>query len=82
MPRTLRELVWAYRGKEFAEWERLSALLCLLANVNRDPKKRRRPFSPHDFFRRPGTKAPRRGTALTGESFRAMKGLFVKKRDG
>lgn len=80
MPRTLRELVWAWQGKEYAEWERLSALLCLVANANRDPKKRPRPFTPHDFFRRPGAKQMQRGAALTGESLRALKGLFVKPR--
>jgi hypothetical protein len=79
MPRTFRELVFAYRGKEYAEWDRLAALLCLIANVNRDPKKRTRPYTPHDFFRRPGTKAVR-GTALTASAFRSMKSMFVKKR--
>ena len=81
MPRTFRELAWAFRGREYAEWERLSSLLCLIANVNRDPKKRRQPFTPHDFFRRPGAKTQPRGTPLTGDMFRAMKGLFVKKRE-
>lgn len=80
MPRTFRELAWAYRGHEYAEWERLSALLCLMANVNRDPKTRRRPFTPHDFFIRPGAKRIPRGAPLDGSALRAMKGLFTKPR--
>ena len=81
MPRTLRELVWAYRGKEYADWERLSALLCLMANVNRDPKKKPTAYRPTDFFRRPGAKRGPRGTALTAEAFRSMKKMFVKPRN-
>ena len=81
MPRTLRELVWAYQGHEYAEWERLSALLCLMANVNRDPKTKRTPYKPTDFFRRPGTGRERRGTALTAAEFRSMKRMFVKPRN-
>lgn len=84
MPRTFRELVWAYRGHEYAEWDRLSALLCLMANANRDTKKKRMPYTPHDFFRRPGAKRITRGTSLTRDELRAMKrgGLFTKPRDG
>ena len=35
-------------GRERAEWSRLSVLLCLLANINRDPKKSRA-LKPADF---------------------------------
>ncbi len=35
-------------GRERAEWGRLSALLAMLANCNRDPKKGR-PLSPADM---------------------------------
>jgi hypothetical protein len=79
MPRTFRELLWAYRGHEYAEWERLSSLLCLIANVNRDPKKPA--VTPQHFFRRPGTRRPTRGTPLTGDALRAMKSIFVKRID-
>jgi hypothetical protein len=78
MPRTFRELIWAYRGHEYAEWERLSSLLCLLANVNRDQKKKPTGYKPTDFFRRPGAKQVG-GRKLTPAAFRAMKGIFVKK---
>ena len=46
---TLRELVWAADARQRADWARTSAQLALLANVNRDPKKQPKPFSPEDF---------------------------------
>jgi hypothetical protein len=33
--------------RQKSEWQRSSALMALIANVNRDPKHR--PFSPDDF---------------------------------
>ena len=30
-------------------WQHTSAVLCLIANVNRNPKKQARPFSPDQF---------------------------------
>jgi hypothetical protein len=81
MPRTFREMVWAYRGHEYAEWERTSQLWAVFAESNRDPKKRARPFTPYDLFRRPGRQPKPRGIPLTGDAFRAMKGLFVKSRE-
>jgi hypothetical protein len=72
-------MVWAYQGHEYAEWDRLSALLCLLANSNRDPTKKRTPYKPTDFFVRPGDKAQPRGNRLTGADLRAMKGMFTKR---
>ncbi len=32
-----------------AEWGRMSHLLCLIANVNRDPKARSRAYTPAEF---------------------------------
>lgn len=31
------------------EWDRTAMLCCLLANIHRDPKRRRKPFSVEDF---------------------------------
>lgn len=36
-------------GRSKAEWARLSSLLCMIANVNRDPKRRSEPYQPTDF---------------------------------
>lgn len=32
-----------------ADWAHTSNLLCLLANINRNPQRRSRPFQPSDF---------------------------------
>ena len=36
-------------GRDRAEWARASAVMMVLANCSRDPKKRRRPFTCNDF---------------------------------
>lgn len=50
-PFTLRELKWMARGAGMQVWEPSSEILCLLANINRDTKKRRAPFKPSEFNR-------------------------------
>ncbi|XZE17478.1 hypothetical protein SH449x_002730 [Pirellulaceae bacterium SH449] len=49
MPLTLRELVWMVRGKREHDWGLASHVMALLAEINRDRKKRRRPFRAEDF---------------------------------
>lgn len=58
---TLRELVMMAEARLRAEWDRTSHVLALIANCHRDPKRRKRPFSPAEFqpYRRPRTR-PRR----------------------
>lgn len=45
---SLREIWEMYRGRSELAWQPVSVLCCLIANVNRDPKKTK-PFSPADF---------------------------------
>lgn len=62
----------AVSSREFTEWlayarlepfgaeaddHRMAQLLALVANVNRDPKRRRRPWSPGDFLPQRGLRA-------------------------
>ena len=47
-PLTLRELLWMAEGRDRARWRHTSAVMALIANVNRDPKKGRL-FEPSDF---------------------------------
>jgi hypothetical protein len=46
-PLTLRELCWMAEGKQRNDWSHTSVILALVANCNRDPKKRA--FTPDDF---------------------------------
>ena len=47
-PFTLRELLLLADGAQRERWMRMSPLMALIANVNRDPR-RCRPFRPEDF---------------------------------
>lgn len=47
-PLTLRELVWMAEARQSDLWNHTAALLALLANAHRDPKKTR-PLKPVDF---------------------------------
>ena len=64
-------------GRSREAWNRASAAMALLANIHRDPKKRRA-FRPGDFNpyetadRRPG------GIRLTKENIGLLKQVFVK----
>lgn len=78
MPRTLRELVWAARGKEYAEWERAAEIWAVIAEANRNTKVKFTPFKATDLFRRPGRKSV--SLPLTGPAFKSMKQAFVKPR--
>lgn len=81
MPRTFRELVWAYRGHEYAAWEKVAQVCAMIAEANRDHKRRSRPYTAQDFFKRPGSQPPRRGSPLTGGVLRSLKPLFQRKVD-
>jgi hypothetical protein len=66
-------------GRE--RWGRASALMALLANVNRDPK-RGRPFSPEDFSpfasrRRSGSSG---GVPLTKDNLHILKQAYVDRK--
>lgn len=45
----MRQLQWMAEGKERAEWERQSYLLCLVYNVNIHDTKKTQPKMPRDF---------------------------------
>ncbi len=46
---TLRQLLWLAEGSGRVRWAHTSAIMALIANVNRDPKKIRRAFKPEQF---------------------------------
>ena len=62
-------------GRGRAEWSRMSSLMALVANVNRDPR-RSRAFRPKDFnpyeARRTG------GVPITAANIDLLKQVFVK----
>jgi hypothetical protein len=41
--------VWISDGRRHHDWGQTSSLIAAIYEVNRDPKRRRKPFSPSDF---------------------------------
>jgi hypothetical protein len=65
-------------GHGKAMWSHTSVVLCLLANVNRNPKKQARPFRPSDFDpyhrKAPASKVPKvKLRSLKGSLFPGQK---------
>ena len=58
-PYTLRELMWMWEGRSEHQWDQTALLACLIANANRNPKKRRRPFAVEEFNPHTRRNAPR-----------------------
>ena len=63
-------------AKRRENWSHTSHIMSLMANVNRDVKKRRRPYAARDFSpfaNRPEAKTPK-------TSIRLLKEVFVDER--
>jgi hypothetical protein len=71
-PLTLRELVWMAEARQSDLWNHTAALLALLANAHRDPKKTR-PLKPIDFHpyrsSKPTTAAPKAPISILKQVF-------------
>jgi hypothetical protein len=74
-PLTLRELLAMAEAKSRDNWNHTSAILALIINVNRDPKKQRavkpKELNPHE-------RKPR--TILRGKGLRVLKDVFVDRQ--
>ncbi len=73
-PLTLRELVVMAEAKSHDNWNHTSAVLALLININRDPKKKRA-VSPKDI--NPHERKVK--TILRGKGLRVLKDVFVDR---
>ena len=63
-------------AKQTEEWNHTSAILAMLANAHRDPKKTR-PFKPADFH--PGTNRSRRSRRVVNADISILKSVFVDR---
>lgn len=64
-------------------WAHTASLMALVANCNRDPKKRRRPYTPDDF--NPLARSRRRrtgGIPITAENIELLKAFLPENRRG
>jgi hypothetical protein len=46
---TLRKLIWMAEARRRDAWDHTANLMALTANINRDPKQRREPFTAGEF---------------------------------
>ena len=70
-------------GRDRHLWNHTSAVLAMLANANRDTKKRKRPFGPDEF--NPYTAHSRRtgaGIPVTADNIHVLKVLIGSQRRG
>ena len=70
-------------GRAMAEWGRMASLLALIANVNRDPEKRPKPYEPAEFMppSLPGAKATAApaGIPITADNITDLKALIGQR---
>ena len=75
-PLTLRELITMAEAKSRDNWNHTSAILALIINVNRNPKKQRaikpNELNPHE---------QKVKTILKGKGLRILKDVFVKEEN-
>jgi hypothetical protein len=64
-------------GRGRAEWGRMASLMSLVANVNRDPRRRRQPFTPDDFN---PYHERRQKPAVVKADFGVLKMIFCKNQ--
>ena len=72
---TLRELLWMADSRQTDAWNHTAAVLAMLANTHRDPKKTR-PFKPSDFH--PGTRREKPKEAVPKVDVSVLKTVFVR----
>jgi len=66
-------------GRLREAWNHTAAVLAMIANVNRDPKKHR-VFRPDDFNPYAGGGRWKQGTAITTDNIRILKKAFIDNR--
>ena len=78
-PYTLAQLQLLARGRQKSEWAQTSTILAVLANANRDPKRRPYPWDADDF--NPFAESrPVRGIPFNKETSRMLAQAITGKR--
>jgi len=72
--------VWLAEARGNHEWEQTAAVLALLANTHRDPKKRPTPYKPSDFNPFAVERSPEPKVQL--KDIRVLKRFFVDPHAG
>ena len=76
-------------ARQEADWSRTASIMAMLANINRDPKKRRRPFEAFDFMPEPyaskaraaaGKQRRSHGTPITADNIQILRAFLPKDK--
>lgn len=78
---TLRELVWAAEAVQHDRWNHTAHVMCLLANLHRDPRRHPRPYRMVDFH--PYLAALRKPVRpdVDGRNWSTFKSLFKRSAE-
>lgn len=76
MPLTLRQLLWMVEGKISQAWNHTAALLAMLANLHRDPKKTP-PVLPGAFHPMADIAAPEQTVLVDKNTIHHLKRFFT-----
>ena len=78
-PYTLAQLLAMARGRQKCQWSQTSAVLAVIANANRDTKRRPDPFTPDDFNPFAEYRGPR-GIPFNKETSRVLAAAFTGQK--
>lgn len=77
-PMTFGELMHAAKAKLDFDWSQTAAIMALIANCHRDPK--RTAYRPEDFYRPQLHHKKRHKGGMPVDKLYALRGLFTKAR--
>jgi len=75
-PLTLRELIWMVDARRQDQWSHTAAVMALVANVHRNPKRRSSPYAPAEFH----PLAERKQVSVAKVGVRVLKDVFVDRK--
>lgn len=62
------------------DWAQTASIMCLIANVNRNPKTTKKPYTPQDFMPRFGARAKKKEVRpATPADLEKMKAMFGRR---
>jgi hypothetical protein len=66
--------------KQRTDWDHTASILALIANANRDPKKRHQPYQPKDFHPFSARNKDETIRMSQADAFATLKAVFVDRR--
>ena len=76
-------------ARQEADWSRTASMMAMTANINRDPKRRTKPFEAYDFMPEPYASKARaaagkhrrsRGTPITADTIQILRAFLPAEK--